>query len=285
MNLISILKQILQEEKSKRDRCLRIADRKFNKPSAYKSGAVVRCRKGKIWKGIKEGEEQLNIQDLAYQQIPGLLKKGIEKELSFLSDIMDETLENTKTLNEIKAGHYVYRVDSQKIPDFTQNMQTYYHTDDFSSSGQFDKDSKIPKEYTGKITGIYAGTKLLTALYATGNANQTRFVAKYSPGQPTVYFDRQDVPRLKANHSYLTVFDAGRFDELPTGEWFSSDPGHPIQQQVISDPFDYITRAGWHIQQIDDLPAMLKKLKAAGVDYGAEGIDEEEYDAEGLDEE
>ena len=57
MNLISILKQILQEEKSKRDRCLRIADRKFDKPSAYKSGAVVRCRKGKIWKGIKEGEE------------------------------------------------------------------------------------------------------------------------------------------------------------------------------------------------------------------------------------
>jgi hypothetical protein len=46
-------------EKEKRDRCLRIADRKFDKPSAYKSGAVVRCRKGDIWKGIKE-EEQLD---------------------------------------------------------------------------------------------------------------------------------------------------------------------------------------------------------------------------------
>ena len=44
----------LKEEKEKRDRCLRIADRKFDKPSAYKSGAVVRCRKGDIWKGIKE---------------------------------------------------------------------------------------------------------------------------------------------------------------------------------------------------------------------------------------
>lgn len=40
------------EEKQKRDRCLRIADRKFDKPSAYKSGAVVRCRKGDIWKDI-----------------------------------------------------------------------------------------------------------------------------------------------------------------------------------------------------------------------------------------
>jgi len=47
----------LQEEKEKRDRCLRIADRKFDKPSAYKSGAVVRCRKGDIWKGIKETDD------------------------------------------------------------------------------------------------------------------------------------------------------------------------------------------------------------------------------------
>ncbi len=35
------------------DRCKRIADRRYSKPSAYKSGAIVRCRKGKIWKGIK----------------------------------------------------------------------------------------------------------------------------------------------------------------------------------------------------------------------------------------
>lgn len=54
VKLINILKQILLEEKTKRDRCLRIADRKFDKPSAYKSGAVVRCRQGKIWKGINE---------------------------------------------------------------------------------------------------------------------------------------------------------------------------------------------------------------------------------------
>jgi hypothetical protein len=47
----------LKEEKPKRDRCLKIADRKFDKPSAYKSGAVVRCRKGDIWKGIKETDD------------------------------------------------------------------------------------------------------------------------------------------------------------------------------------------------------------------------------------
>ena len=52
--LQKLINEVLKEQKSKRDRCLRIADRKFDKPSAYKSGAVVRCRKGDIWKGLKE---------------------------------------------------------------------------------------------------------------------------------------------------------------------------------------------------------------------------------------
>ena len=47
-------KEVLLEKKKKRDRCLRIADRKYDKPSAYKSGAVVRCRRGDIWKDLKE---------------------------------------------------------------------------------------------------------------------------------------------------------------------------------------------------------------------------------------
>lgn len=51
-NLQKLIREIVQEQK--RDRCLRIADRKYEKPSAYKSGAVVRCRKGDIWKGIRE---------------------------------------------------------------------------------------------------------------------------------------------------------------------------------------------------------------------------------------
>ena len=41
------------EEKD--DRCTRIAKSKYDTwPSAYASGAVVRCRKGDIWKGVKE---------------------------------------------------------------------------------------------------------------------------------------------------------------------------------------------------------------------------------------
>jgi hypothetical protein len=52
--LQKLINEVLSEEKKKRDRCLRIADRKYDKPSAYKSGAVVKCRQGTIWKGLKE---------------------------------------------------------------------------------------------------------------------------------------------------------------------------------------------------------------------------------------
>ena len=53
----------------KEDRCKRIADRRYDKPSAYKSGAIVRCRKGDIWKNLKE--ETLNT-DIAKQKIDQL---------------------------------------------------------------------------------------------------------------------------------------------------------------------------------------------------------------------
>jgi hypothetical protein len=53
IKLGDILNEILCE---KEDRCKRIADKRYDKPSAYKSGAIVRCRQGKIWKDLKEEE-------------------------------------------------------------------------------------------------------------------------------------------------------------------------------------------------------------------------------------
>ena len=45
----------IQEPSLEEDRCTDIAKRKYKKwPSAYASGAVVRCRKGKIWKKTNE---------------------------------------------------------------------------------------------------------------------------------------------------------------------------------------------------------------------------------------
>ena len=54
IKLTDILVEALLEKK--KDRCHRIVDRRYDKPSAYKSGAIVRCRQGKIWKKLKEDE-------------------------------------------------------------------------------------------------------------------------------------------------------------------------------------------------------------------------------------
>lgn len=56
----------LQEAKKKKsgDRCTRIAKRKYDVwPSAYASGAVVKCRQGKIWKGVSENASDQEIDD------------------------------------------------------------------------------------------------------------------------------------------------------------------------------------------------------------------------------
>ena len=61
------------------DRCKRIADRRYSKPSAYKSGAIVRCRKGKIWKGLKEeisAEEAINDKSSVKTVLDGKRKLG-----------------------------------------------------------------------------------------------------------------------------------------------------------------------------------------------------------------
>ena len=55
MNFNNYFKAIIAEKVMKRDRCLKKADQVYGKKtSAYKSGAVVRCRKGKIWKKKKK---------------------------------------------------------------------------------------------------------------------------------------------------------------------------------------------------------------------------------------
>lgn len=51
------------ENINEEDRCKSIADRRYDKPSAYKSGAIVRCRKGNIWKDLKEAFNQLLQED------------------------------------------------------------------------------------------------------------------------------------------------------------------------------------------------------------------------------
>jgi hypothetical protein len=81
------MKKIIREEleiafvNEEDDRCTRIAKRKYDAwPSAYASGAVVRCRAGKIWKDLKEDmtDEEL-AENQEYEQIEEKDSEGLRK--------------------------------------------------------------------------------------------------------------------------------------------------------------------------------------------------------------
>jgi hypothetical protein len=76
IKLIDIINEILLE-----DRCKRIADRKYDKPSAYKSGAIVRCRKGNIWKDLKETDNPQSGKAAPYGPGYAKVKEVIKKML------------------------------------------------------------------------------------------------------------------------------------------------------------------------------------------------------------
>jgi ketosteroid isomerase-like protein len=71
--MVERLKQKVQSiEEKKDDRCTRIAKRKYDAwPSAYASGAVVRCRRGEIWKDLKETDDTLD-ENTEYEQLTAL---------------------------------------------------------------------------------------------------------------------------------------------------------------------------------------------------------------------
>jgi len=73
--LQKLVKEVLQEE----DRCKRIADRKYDKPSTYKTGAIVRCRKGNIWKGLKETDDPQSGKAAPYGSGYAKVKEAIQK--------------------------------------------------------------------------------------------------------------------------------------------------------------------------------------------------------------
>ena len=82
MKLTHLIEQLVLEEKKKVDRCLRIARRKFDKSSAYRSGAIVRCRQGKIWKDLKETDDPQSGKAAPYGSGYARLKEAIQKILN-----------------------------------------------------------------------------------------------------------------------------------------------------------------------------------------------------------
>jgi len=142
------LQDILFEMMLGEDRCKRIADRRYDKPSAYKSGAIVRCRKGKIWKDIKSeaffiGKDKNKIDyyidkngnkfqtiDVNYLQYPGLVVvkyddgEPIEYKGNFEADLKSGII---KYLNsEIDEAFFIGEDDIKLNEKQKETLRTWF---------------------------------------------------------------------------------------------------------------------------------------------------------------
>lgn len=134
-DLVSLIEEVLEERKKKRkkkskkkkeDRCTRIAKRKYDVwPSAYASGAVVKCRQGKIWKNLKEED----LMDLSEEEL-----------LEILSEEEDETLEEKKR-------------KLTKKPSSETSLRDWFKRKGEPGKGGGWVDCNSPIRKDGKITG------------------------------------------------------------------------------------------------------------------------------------
>ena len=115
------VRESLLEAKKKRDRCLRIADRRYKTPSAYKSGAAERCRQGDIWKDIKEDLNNNHNQDSikqVFKDTPELSAIGtVEQYTKYLETIFPNS----------KVKDILYHSSPNKFEKFRESMfGTYF---------------------------------------------------------------------------------------------------------------------------------------------------------------
>jgi 8-oxo-dGTP pyrophosphatase MutT (NUDIX family) len=113
---ISKIKEMMGIQEKEADRCLKIARRKYDKPSAYRSGAIVRCRQGKIWKDLKESGELEEIQlhedesliTMAHAAITRRKGRDYAPDVHELQAWIDEYLDKQKTeeVDEVKKTDY-----------------------------------------------------------------------------------------------------------------------------------------------------------------------------------
>jgi hypothetical protein len=158
MKLKQLIEQLLEEEKKKRDRCLRIADRKFDKPSAYKSGAVVRCRRGEIWKGLKETDDPQSGKAAPYGSGYARVKEIIQKILKENEIVEGKQVGILYHNTSIKKAIQIIKTNKLKTKLDTEHIFTDYRNKD--EDFIFIMGHPVHKDYLeGKIKAFISFTR------------------------------------------------------------------------------------------------------------------------------
>jgi len=126
---VARLKKIMGINEEKADRCLRIARRKYDKPSAYRSGAIVRCRQGKIWKDLKESGELDDITLNEDEKLINMAHTAItrRKGKEYAPDVHELQAWIDEYLNKQKQPTPEDEVDEAKKTDYSKEKKSGLH--------------------------------------------------------------------------------------------------------------------------------------------------------------
>lgn len=174
---------------------------------------------------------------------------------------------------ESKQLKTVHRIDPNLINDFEKTPKTYYHTSDWTASG--DSPEGLPVNDIKKSTGLFAGEKKHIAPFAVTAAagRDAKFITTAGKGRPNLVIDKKTHSKLKTGNAFLSSFAAPNFSQTHSGEYFSGSPGKTTKQQRIRNVPRFLKRH-FNVNVVDDIDAHHKHLKATDPDSitGAEGF-------------
>jgi hypothetical protein len=197
MKLTALLHLILEEQKKKADRCKRIADRKYDKPSAYKSGAIVRCRKGDIWKNLKE--ENIPVQSPT-EKIDQLPQGKLFDDAKNIEGIFTKS---SRTWSEVAEAFERGRGEAeQELLDIEDIHITQPNVQANKVKSMLDRIESLPTidvvEFEDGEKVIYDAHHRLTASWALGNSKVQVNIVKRNNLQEAeslrIWFKRSGAP-------------------------------------------------------------------------------------------
>ena len=149
-------------EEKKDDRCTRIAKRKYDVwPSAYASGAVVRCRAGKIWKGVKESVEvsdlEIKIRQALHDEGGAAGIEGLVKKVGASEDEIIDAIKGMEDVGHHHYGDYILddadQINVMREDEIEEDLRKWFGRKGEPGSKKGWVDCNAPKYKDGKKVG------------------------------------------------------------------------------------------------------------------------------------
>jgi len=97
------------------------------------------------------------------------------------------------------------------------------------------------------------------------------WVLTHYPKRRILYVEKKYSQMIRSYSPWLTKFDTKNFQQLPSKEYFSTNPGMPLKQEKIRNVIKFIKK--WiDIQFVDDLKLTMNELDQKGISYDKEGV-------------